>query len=291
MNNQEKKKLKIAFFGTPNFAVTIFDILYQNGYVPSLVITNEDKPKGRKLLLTPPPVKVWAESKNLPIAQPKTLKDGALLSSLKNERWDLFIVAAYGKIIPKEIIDLPLHRTLNIHPSLLPLYRGASPIESQILNDEKDVGVSIMILDEEMDHGPILVQEKLSVSLPIRAGELEEKSAVLGGELLVEHLPDWINRNIQAKEQEHHKATYTKKITKEDGLIDLSGDPYQNYLKFCAYEGWPGTYFFTKEGDRAVRVIIKDAEYQNGSLVITRVIPEGKKEMSYRDFLKLSSNA
>jgi methionyl-tRNA formyltransferase len=287
MNREDVKKLKIAFFGTPEFSVSILNELEKAGILPSLVVTNEDKPKGRKLILTPPPVKDWAVARNIAVIQPKTLRDGTVLADLRKERWDLFIVAAYGKIIPKEIIDLPLHRTLNVHPSLLPKFRGASPIESQILNDEEHVGVSIMILDEEMDHGPVVAQEEIAKKdigngdWPARAHDLEKKSAEVGGALLARTIPLWIDRSVEAVEQEHHRATYTKKISKEDGLIDLSADPYQNFLKIRAYEGWPGTYFFVPEN---IRVVIKDAFYQNGNLVITRVIPEGKKEMSFEEF-------
>lgn len=280
-------KLHIAFFGTPEFAVDILNELEKAGLTPALVVTNPDKPKGRKLVLTPPPTKVWAEKRGIKVAQPDTLKDGKLLLELRKERWDLFIVAAYGKIIPKEYIDLPLHRTLNVHPSLLPKFRGASPIQSAMIADEKHTGVSIMVLDEEMDHGPILGQEDHVVKEWPRADELERALAQKGGALLARLIPQWIDRTIEATPQEHHLATYTKKISKTDGLIDLetiAADPYAAFRKIQAYAGWPGAYFMEpaeKDGAPQKRVIISDASFENNELTISKVIPEGKKEMTY----------
>lgn len=290
-------KLHIAFFGTPDFAVDILNELEKAGYTPALVVTNPDKPKGRKLVLTPPPTKIWAEKRNIKVAQPDTLRDGKLLQELRKERWDLFIVAAYGKIIPKEYIDLPLHRTLNVHPSMLPKFRGASPIQSAIIADEKHTGVSIMVLDEEMDHGPILGQEVYDVKEWPKADELERALAQRGGALLVHLIPQWIDRTIEAVPQEHHLATYTKKIAKTDGLIDLetiAADPYAAFRKIQAFAGWPGAYFMEaseKESGasgtgeaKMKRVIISEASFENNELTIHKVIPEGRKEMTYATY-------
>lgn len=277
-------KLHIAFFGTPEFAVDILNELEKAELTPSLIVTNPDKPKDRKLVLTPPPAKVWAEKRGIKVAQPETLKDAKLLQELRKERWDLFVVAAYGKIIPKEYIDLPLHHTLNVHPSLLPKFRGASPIQSAMIADEKRTGVSIMVLDEEMDHGPILGQETYVVKEWPKADELERALAQKGGALLGRLIPRWIDRAIAAVPQEHHLATYTKKITKTDGLIDLETvavDPYAAFRKIQAYAGWPSAYFIDSDGKR---VIISNATFENNELVIERVIPEGKKEMTYAAF-------
>jgi methionyl-tRNA formyltransferase len=182
-----------------------------------------------------------------------------------------------------------------VHPSLLPKLRGPSPIESSILNNDQDVGVSIMRLDKEMDHGPIVAQEKTSIGTwPIEAPALENISAHAGGALLAKIIPDWIAGKITEKEQDHASATYCKKISKADGLIDLGADPYTNYLKICAYTGWPGTYFFKEHGGehggknagKNIRVTIKKATYQDGQLTIQTVVPEGKSEMPYSDFLR-----
>lgn len=281
---------KIAFFGTPQFAMTILAELKKAGIVPALVITAPDKPQGRGLVLTPPPVKVWAQENSIKFIQPASLKEGAQIAEILNESWDLFIVAAYGKIIPENILEIPKHKALNVHPSLLPKFRGPSPIESQILNNDRDIGVSIMCLDKEVDHGPIVAQEKIPAEMigawPITAPALEDIAAHFGGALLAKIIPDWVSRKLVEREQEHAKATYCEKISKADGLIDLTADPYTNYLKICAYSGWPGTYFFKEHGAKNIRVSIKKATYQDGRLIIERVVPEGKSEMPYQDFLR-----
>lgn len=271
--------IRIVFFGTPRFAVTILDELKKAGIVPSLIVTAPDRPKGRGLVLTPPPVKDWALVNEVDYLQPATLKTpGPELDIIPNSEWDLFIVAAYGKILPQSVLDIPAHGTLNVHPSLLPKFRGASPIESQILADERTVGVSIMELDHEMDHGPILAQASITLDQwPVRARHLEELLATEGGALLSESIPPYLSGELVPTPQDHALATFTKKIDKADGEIDLTADGYQNYLKFCAYDEWPGSFFF-QDGKR---IKIVSAELKNGSFVPLRVIPEGKAERDY----------
>lgn len=270
----------IAFFGTPKFAVYVLEELEKAGVVPALIITAPDKPAGRGLVLTPPPVKDWAITRDIAFLQPASLKkEDPDLDILLNTEWDLFIVAAYGKILPEALVNTPVHGTLNVHPSLLPKFRGASPIESQILADERTVGVSIMKLDKEMDHGPIVSQASITLDAwPMRARELEELLAREGGALLAESLAPYLSRELQPTEQDHSAATFTRKISKEDGQIDLSADGYQNYLKYCAYDEWPGTFFF-KDGKR---IKIVSVELKNGSFKPLRVIPEGKKEQDWK---------
>jgi methionyl-tRNA formyltransferase len=279
-------KTNIAFFGTPEPAVEIIEWLHKAGLTPSLVVTNPDKPQGRKLVLTPSPVKVWAEAHNLPIYQPEKLDDAAL-AKLKETPWDLFIVVAYGKIIPQAILDIPRKGSINVHYSLLPKYRGASPIESQILADDKNPGISIMLLDSKMDHGPLLGTAPVHVpSWPPTTTELRTASNEVAGKLLIEVVPQWLAGNIEPTEQDHTQATYTKKFTKTDGEINLSDDPYQNFLKIQAHNEWPQTYFFADRKGTKIRVIIKKAAYTNGTLEILRVTPEGKPEMNYSDFVR-----
>jgi methionyl-tRNA formyltransferase len=278
---------KIVFFGTPMFAVTILEELKRAGIRPRLVVTAPDKPQGRGLVLTSPPSKIWAQENEVKFIQPTTLKE---IPDLFNQAWDLFIVAAYGKIIPENILEIPKYRTLNVHPSLLPKFRGPSPIKSSILNDDRDIGVSIMRLDKEMDHGPVVAQEKIPAEKigdwPIAAPILENIAAHVGGALMAKIIPDWIAGKITEKEQDHAHATYCRKISKADGLIDLTADPYINYLKICAYSGWPGTYFFKESAGKNIRVTIKKATYQDDQLTIQTVVPEGKTEMPYLDFLR-----
>jgi len=287
----------IAFFGTSQYSVQTLDILASKNIKPGLIITTPDKKVGRGLKLTPPPVKIWAEENNVPFLQPENLKDEQFLKTLRAGNFDVFIVIAYGKIIPQEVIDIPRRGALNIHASILPKYRGASPIESQILADEHNIGVTVMQIDAEMDHGSIVAQQYYRPTTawrkwPMKAEELGHGLVKLGSQLLVEILSDWLEDKIEAKPQDHTQATYTKKITKEDGLIDLSDEAYKNYLKIKAFSNWPGTYFFIEKNGpgrsgKKIRVIIKKARYENGVLYIERVVPEGKKEMDYAEFKRV----
>lgn len=277
---------RFAFFGTPRFAEIILDELEQAGYVPTVVVTAPDKPKGRKLLLAPSEVKLWAQKRGIPVLTPENLHDKDFVANLKKADCELFVVAAYGKIIPKTILDIPPYGALNVHPSLLPKFRGPSPVESVILSDETATGVTIIALDEQMDHGPIVAQrERVIGDWPPKGSELTLDLAHFGGALLVEIIPEWRN-GLRGVPQDHWHATFTKKITKEDGLIELSGDPFFNYKKIRAFDGWPGAYFFTERNGKKMRVVVSEARYENGLLIITRVIPEGKKAMSYEDFLR-----
>ncbi len=269
-----EKNPKFVFLGTGDFAVKILDILCQNNFIPELIVTTPDKPKDRKMLLTPPPVKIWAEKNNI-----KTIADYSLLTI----DYSLFIIADYGKIIPKEILDIPKHGTLNIHPSLLPKFRGPSPIQSFILSKKEETGVTIILLNEEMDHGPIIASEKLKVkNEKLYYKELEEKLAELGGELLIGILPDWLAGKIKPQEQNHKEATYTKKIRKNDGLINLDEPAESIERKIRALTPWPGVYTFINEK----RLLILEAEIKDNKLKIIKIKPEGKNEMDFQDFLR-----
>lgn len=277
--------MKMVFFGSSEFSIYVLEELYLHDILPELIITTPDKPKGRKLVLTPNVVKVWAKNHNIEVLDPSSLKNNpALVNDLKSKNYDLFLVASYGKIIPKDIFDIPKRKTLNIHPSLLPKYRGASPIQSQILNDEKDIGVTIMQIEETMDTGPIVVQKKVDLKGGVLLGrrKLEKLLAKEGARLFAHILKEWLQGIIDPIMQDEDKATYCKKITKEDGKIDLEDDPRKILLKIKAFEEWPTSYFFLD----TKRIIITDAEIKDGKLQILKVIPEGKREMPYQDFLR-----
>jgi len=281
-------KINFTFFGTSKFSVLVLEELKKNGFIPSLIITTEDKPKGRKLILTPPEVKIWAKKENIPFIQPKSLKDSSIFNTIKEKTFseDVFIVASYGKIIPQNILDIPKSGTLNIHPSLLPKLRGASPIQSSIL-EEDETGVTIIKLDAEMDHGPILAQEKIEIAnWPPYANNLEEILAKKGGEILSEILPEWIKGKIKEIEQDHKQASFCKKIEKEDGEINLEDNPETNLRKIRAYNIWPIAFTFYKHKEKNIRLSIKSARSEDGKLILEKVIPEGKKEMSFEDFKK-----
>lgn len=279
------QKIKIAFWGSSDFSVIAVEELKKLGIIPELIVTTPDKPQGRKMILTPTPVKAWATENSIECVTPSKLKDPEFLEKIKE--YNLMIVASYGKIIPQEVIDIPEYRILNIHPSLLPKYRGASPLQTQILNNEQDVGVSIMQVDIEMDHGPIINQKKVEIkNWPIGFNELQNILAKEGAKTISEILQDWIKGKIQAQEQNHSEATFTKKVEKVDGFIDIvNGDPLTNYLKILAYEEWPRAYFNIERKGIKTRIIIKNATWEGGALKILRVIPEGKKEMDYKSFL------
>jgi len=278
---------RIAFFGTPQIAVWVLEELEKSGVFPSLIITNPDAPQGRKMVMTESPVALWATEHQIPTLKPQTLKDSDVVETLMNAHCELFIVAAYGKIIPENILDIPQYKTLNMHPSLLPKLRGASPVRSAILEDMSSTGVTIMRLTKGVDEGPILAQKEITIpreDWPLRGTTLDELLARAGGKLLAEIITPWVQGEIQEKEQDHARATYSQKIAKEMGLISLDDDPYQNLLKIRAFDGWPGTYFFHERNGKRLRVKITDAHIENGNLVITRVIPEGKNEMDYDTF-------
>ncbi|MBI5140182.1 MAG: methionyl-tRNA formyltransferase [Candidatus Vogelbacteria bacterium] len=288
-------KIKIAFFGTPDFSVKILSLLQKAGLTPSLIVTSQDEPSGRKLILTPSPVKTWAKENNIEYIQPESLKTGTekILDKLSN--FDLFIVAAYGKIIPKRVLNLPKFGTLNVHPSLLPKYRGAAPIQSAILNGDNETGTSIMLLDENLDHGPIIAHGKLNIeALHPNFLELQEKLAEISGQLLIETIPNWINRKITPKEQDHDLATFTKKIEKDFGFIPAENILDQNLpmekatvieRKVRALNPDPGTFTIIKSQKKDIRVKITKARMENDKLIIERVVPEGKQEMTWREFL------
>ncbi len=278
-----ERPIQFAFFGSSRFSVIALDKLARRGFLPALVVTTPDKPAGRKLKLTPTPVKEWAIAKGIPVLDPSSL-DAVFVSALKEKKLDLFVVASYGKIIPQAIIDLPPQKTLNIHPSLLPRYRGASPLQSAMLDDAKDTGVTVMRIDAKMDHGPIVAQKDVHVDEWPRYEDFETLMATEGAGLLADTMPAWAAGDAPEREQDHEAATYTKKIAKSDGLIDFADDAYLNFRKIQAYHEWPGAYFFISRDGQDMRVKITQASFAGGALHIEKVIPEGGKEISYKDF-------
>ncbi len=274
--------IKIGFFGTPDYSVITLNALKDAGYNISFIVTQPDRPKGRNMVITPPPAKVWGNANNIPVLQPEKLKDEVLYEDLKKYDCDVFVVIAYGKIIPLEILNIPKYKSLNIHGSILPKLRGSCPIETAILNDMRETGVSIIRMDEEMDHGPIVATEKVIVTpWPPKANVLGQAIVNAGSRLIADVIPKWISGEIKEIEQNHSEASYTKMIKKGDGLIDLSGDPYRNYLKIQAYDGWPSTFFYLNDK----RIKITEASFVDNKLVIEKVIPEGKAEIRYSDLV------
>ncbi|HSE56590.1 MAG TPA: methionyl-tRNA formyltransferase [Candidatus Paceibacterota bacterium] len=271
---------RFAFFGTPVFSTFVLHELVSNGYVPNLIVTTPDKPAGRGLEIVQSPVKKFALEQNIPVLQPEVLNEH-FIAELKKRNIDLLVVAAYGKILPSAVLDIGKVPPLNVHPSLLPKYRGTSPVESQILAGEEEVGVTIIQMDEKMDHGPIVAQEKVSVSKQSTRDELNRILWTRGGQILSEIIPSWIAGNKTPTPQDHSQATFTKKISKEDGEVSLSDDPVILDRKFRAYHPWPGLYFYTNRNGTRTRVKIKTARWENEQFIIETVIPENGKPMPF----------
>lgn len=294
MNKEQRTELKIIFMGTPGFGAIILEGLIKNNYKPALVITAPDKPVGRKQILTPPLVKIIAQKYKIPVEQPKKVLNYKLQATRMKP--DLIIIAAYGEIIPKEILEIPKHGCLNVHPSLLPKYRGPSPIQAVILNGDKETGTTIILIDEKMDHGPIIANRQLPISDPkITTDELSKELAALSIDLLVEIIPKWINGEIKARPQDESKATYTKIIKKEDGKINWKKSAIEIERQIRAFYPWPGTFTFWK----GKRIKILKAEASKTApennlaikcgkdyLIIKKLQPEGKKPIEINDFLR-----
>lgn len=280
--------LRIAFFGTGPLAEEALVASIEKGLVPALVVTKEDAPIGRHQSITPPSIKIIATAYGIPVFQKK---QGDLWenSPLYDETpFDLFIVASYGVIIREQELDLPLYGVLNIHPSLLPQYRGPTPIETALYNNDKTMGITIMALDTEVDHGPIVVQRSYDILSEYKeetALFFEAKAGALGMELLYEILPSFISGAISVEEQNHKEATYTKKFTKEMGLVDIVKDSRERIMAvYRSCTPWPGCYFMFMHNGRALRIKITEMAYIEGVPTIMKVIPEGKKEMSFAAF-------
>lgn len=280
------KKIKFAFFGTPDLVIPILDELEREGLLPSLVVTGLDVPKGRNLIITSPAPKLWAEGRNIPVWQPEKI-DAKFLENFKRENFDLGVVVAYGKILPQALLDIPKLGMINVHYSLLPKYRGATPVEAAILNGEKETGVCIQKMIFALDAGDVLEEEKVEIGTEETAMALRERLNEIAKKMLPKVIEKLASGKAEARKQDEGKATHSKKIKKEDGLINLEDSGELNYRKYRAYFGWPGTYFFVKDGTgKEMRIKITDASLIDEKFVINKVIPEGKKEINYEIFLK-----
>ena len=277
---------RFTFFGTPQLSVIVLEQLKAHGLMPTLVVTAPDKPAGRGMQMQQSPVKTWAHAHVIPTLEPTVFNDGTI-ARLSEENSDVYVLVAYGTILPKEVVTLPPHGILNVHPSLLPLLRGPSPVRSAILQDHQTVGVSVMKLDEKMDHGPILVQETYTPEVwPPDADALDTYLFERGGALLAEVLPDYITGAVELQEQDHTQATYCSLFTKDDGALDLNAPAYENLLKIHAYAGWPGTYFFAEKDGVCARIKVLSAHIEHDALIFDEVIPEGKSRISGAELLK-----
>ena len=290
MSDMENKP-KIAFFGGEPLGLPALEALVRAGLTPTLVVCNPDRPSGRGQQLQSPRIKLWAQTQGIEVFQPTSYKDKEVLTRLTDSQWDLFVVVAYNFILPQWFLDLPKHGVVNVHPSLLPKLRGASPIRTAILENRRDeVGVSIMLMDEKMDHGPLLAQAPVSLNeWPMSGPILDDVLALAGGEMLATTIKKLLSGNITPTEQNHEAATYTKKFEKADAELTLDPhnlpkgtEAFEALCKIHAFAGMSDCFFI----DNGVRVKIKAATLEGDSLTILRVIPEGKKEISFSDYLK-----
>lgn len=259
-------KINFVFFGTPEVSSKTLEILKSHGYVPSLIVTASDRPVGRHFTMTPSPTKTWAIENNIPFTHELPT----------DSSYDLFIVVAYGKILPQRVIDMPKFGTLNIHYSLLPRWRGASPVEAAILHGDTETGVSIQKMVFKLDAGPIIAEEHTSIDPNETHVDLRNRLIPMGAELLVSLFE---KMNFEGKEQDESQMTHCGKTRKEDALINPFADnPQELWNKYRAYFGWPGIYFMDSNNKR---VKITRAKFEDGKFIIERVVREGKPESDY----------
>ncbi len=292
--------------GTPDFAVASLRALYENNAGEITVITQPDKPKGRKMILTPPEVKIYAESVGLPVYQPKTLRDGEFDAFLREKNPDIIIVAAYGKILPKSVIDYPKYGCINVHGSLLPKYRGAAPVQRCLINGERETGNTIMYMDEGLDTGDMIAKSTVTIDLSDNAETLFEKMAKNGADLLMSTLPSIIDGSAKREKQAEADATYAAKVGKEDCMIELSmtANELHNRVRGLA----PYLYAYAMRGETQLKLVEtfptdKKTDKEAGTLLsdgkklylscgdgmlleIRQVLPAGKKQMAAADYLR-----
>jgi methionyl-tRNA formyltransferase len=300
--------VRIVFMGTSEFAVPILESLVQNLCQVVAVYTQPDKPAGRKQELTPSPVKRLAMAHQISVVQPRELKSAAVkeLASFKPE---LIVVAAFGRILPQEVLSLPEFGCLNIHPSLLPRHRGPSPVANALLLGDEFTGVTIMLMEAGLDSGPILAQRKVAISPQDIAGSLTAKLAVTGAQLLMETLPKWLDGKIKPQPQDEGQATYSKLLTKEDGELDWRLSAEDCWRRVRAYNPWPSCYTWWQGKRSKIHEAIPLSEGGNGEigkvvalsepapttvgvvagrgiLGLCRVQLEGRQEMSISEFVR-----
>lgn len=309
MNREDRmekvKKARIIFIGSSEFAVPILQELLNRDLRIVSVITQPDMPVGRKKILTATPIKKLSQEYQLMILQP--LKISGIKSKIKELHPDLIITASYGQIISQEILDIPKYKCLNVHPSLLPKYRGSSPIQSAILNGDKQTGVSIMIMDAKMDHGDIIAKKTLKITNQNYL-RLHNELSEIGADLLVKILPDYLGEKIKAKQQNHKKAIFTKILRRADGQIDWRKKAIEIERQIRAFYPWPGSWSFlidnkklkiiqaflfekTNRHKNAGEIFLTEDKKMGvlcgqGSLILKKVQLEGKKEISGEEFIR-----
>lgn len=294
---------RVLFYGSPEFAVPTLEALINSTYRPIAVVTQPDARAGRGKSLRPPPVKEFAAEHGIPALQPPRLRDQAAIAQIASLKPELQIVAAYGQIIPAEILELPQHGTLNVHASLLPRWRGAAPISAAIAHGDAETGVTIMLVDETEDTGDILCQRATPIGATEHAGELSDRLAAMGAQLLIETIPAWLDGSIMPVGQDSSQATRARRVKKQQGRIDWTDSAEQIARHVRAYTPWPAA--TTTLGKTSIR--ITEAECApadstgqagtiegvgetisvatgSGTLNIKRLQRAGKRELSAEEF-------
>lgn len=281
-NNMDTNPKKIAFFGTPDFTTEFLDTLATSGYTPSLVVTNPDRPVGRGMQLHAPAPKIWADQRGILVLQPEKITPN-FIESIRAQQFDLFIVVAYGKILPEALIQLPAFGTINVHYSLLPKYRGATPVEAAILGGDTTTGVCIQQMVYELDAGAIIAQKEVPISPIDTTVSLRNTLNAQALVLLPQTLKNIFEQTLHPVPQDSTFATRTKKIQKTDCEIHQGEDPILLDRKYRAY---PMLYFYTQKHGKNIRVKITHAYLTDGVFIIDTVIPENSKETSFVEFQK-----
>jgi methionyl-tRNA formyltransferase len=302
-------KLRTVFMGTSNFASTVLEKLLDANYNIVTVITSHDKPAGRNKELRPSPVKILAGNNKLEIFQPQHLKDEEI-EIIKKIKPDFIIVVAYGKILPKEILEIPGFGCLNIHGSLLPLFRGPSPIQNALLNGATETGVSIILMDETVDGGDIIAEKALLIDVQDNFATLSEKMSALASQLLLETLPFWIERKLEPKKQNEDRATFCQLIERSDGKIFWTDFAEEIFNKYRAFYEWPQIFTSWKTTAETLRLkLIKISCLKNnpdmkhkigqvfeigenigvqtgrGIIILEQIQLEGKNPLDIKDFI------
>lgn len=294
MKNEE---INFVYFGGEPLGVPVLEELQSAGLTPSLIVCSPDKPVGRKQVMTAPPVKVWAEANSVEVWQPEGYKSdeaqAAAETKLRSLQAEVFVVVAYNYILPQWLLDIPTKGVVNVHPSMLPLLRGASPIRTAIKDNLRDaIGVTIMQMDAKMDTGPILEQMPMPTSdelWPVLGPDLDIALARMGGAMLADVLPDYVAGAISPQEQQHDQATYCGRLSKVDSEVKLDpfhlpiGQPAKELMNYVAAFTGIGDTWFTHEGKR---VKIKEAELSQGKFCPMIVIPEGKSAIDFTVWLQ-----
>ena len=298
--------MKIVFMGTPDFSVETLKQILAAGHEVSLVVTQPDRPRGRGKKPSFSPVKEYAMEQNIPCFQPEKIRDESCMEILQKEQADIFVVVAFGQILPQRILDIPKYGCMNVHASLLPKYRGAAPIQWSVINGDAETGVTTMRMDAGMDTGDILLQERIAIAPDETGGSLFDKLAVAGGALCVKTLSRIEDGTIESIPQDHEAATYTRMISKQDGEIDFTLPAERIECLIRGMNPWPSAY--TRIGNKMLKIweadviaqkdahqpgeifdVTKDAfcvAAGDGALKILSLQLEGKKRMNTADFLR-----